>query len=242
MKSLEYIFISGETINLKCGLKIPQYKIQEIEESVGYSEYEGLVWSLTRNPYEFKFDFEDMEIDYNTITPYDMFLILNSGEPYADRYSNGWSLVDMLNFVFADSFVPEIEDGKIVFISINGRIDGSSISEIRDVFSKILFIEKPKERKPANEQAKELIKKQIKINAKKKVKYDIYSIMESLIWNKNSSETYETILKLTIRQIYSGYRNIEKINNFDNTINGLYSGVIDKEKINWESINWINKI
>lgn len=237
MKSLDYLFISKEPIQLECGLVIPQYSISEIENSeIGYKRYEDTIWTLTRYPYEFKFDLEDVGVDYNTLDAYDIFIILNQHREYE-------RLIEELNFIFDDNFTPRIEsNNNIIFVGNKGNVSKENINEIKSVLSKIFFMGIPKERKPANEQAKELIKKQIKLNSKKKVNFDLYSIIESLIWNKNSSETYDTILNRSIHQIYAGYRTIEKINNFNNTMNGYYAGVISKENINFEAIHWINKI
>lgn len=234
---LEYIYMTKYDIPLKSGLKIKQYSMDEIQKNIGYTEYENLISSLTREPYEFKFELEDINVDYKTLDSYDMFLILNAGSKIEE-------LIYKLNFVFGCTFEGyKNNNGEKFFKNELGyTLDRESAKEIKKVLCEYMFFKKPRERKPANERAKNLIKKQIKQNRNKKVRYNIYSIMESLVWNKESSYIYENIITLTPRQIYAGYKSIEKIKNFDNTLNGIYSGVIQSKDVDMNSIDWINKI
>lgn len=233
---MEYLYLTKYDIPLECGLKVKQYSIDEIQNYMGYDRYEHIIWSMTRYPYEFKFDLEDSGLDYKNTTDYDIFLMLN-GQRNIDEVSYE------LNYIFGENFQAYRKDGDLFFISENGnKIDRSTFSEIKKVLSSLLFLKKPKERKPANKKAKELIKRQIKLNAKKKVKYNIYSIMESLVWSDKSSYDYESIINLTPRQIYAGYSKIEQLTKFNNTLNGIYAGVIKSADVDFDSINWVNKI
>lgn len=232
-ENLDYLLFSGKEIKLDCGLSIKQHLISDINDKsgIGYKRYESVIWSLTRYPYEFKFDLDDANVDYSNLNTYDIFIMLISKMDYRDAITD-------LNYLFNDKF--EIVDNH--FKSDKGIIDEVSIEEIKKVLSKILFLRKPIERKPANEEAKKLIKKQIKINQNKKVQYDIYSIMYGLVASANSSETYETILNRTPHQIYASYLHTQKHKDFDNTMSGIYSGVINSKDVNLEKINWVNKI
>ena len=235
IKNLDYTLFKGSKsdIYLECGLKIKQYNIDEIHslDNIGYSRYENIIWSLTRYPYEFKFDLEEIDIDCSTLTSYDIFLML------VNQRDRAMVLAD-LNFLFDDDFY--LKDGFLQ--SDKGRIDSSTMLEIKQILEKIMFFKKPKERRPANEDAKKMIKLQIKKNKDKKVEYDIYSIMYSLVNNPYSSETYDTLLLRTPHQIYASYLHIQKEKDFDNTMSGLYAGIIKSADIDYNKINWINKI
>jgi len=231
----DYAFISKEPIVLECGIKIKQYSIDEIEHLIGYQKYERILWSLSREPYEFKFDLEDNGIDFKDMDSYDIFLILNAGRNIEDIISD-------FNFIFENRFTTFVKDEKVIFIASNNvEISGKTINSLKEVIRKMFFFDKPRERKPANEDAKKLIKKQIALQSKNRVKYDIYSIIEGIVWHENSSYRYEDIIKLTPRQVYAGYKNIKKIKEFNNTIDGIYSGVINSKDVNFDKINWINK-
>lgn len=233
ISNIDYLLFSGGYIPLDCGLSIKQYSIKDINENgIGYKRYESIIWSLTRYTYEFKFDLEDIGVDHTKLDEYDIFLMLI-------RQRSITEVIEDLNYLFDDKF--SIEDG--FFVSKNGsKINRDSIGEIKKTLSDIMFFKKPKERIPANESAKKLIKRQIKMQKNKKVEYDIYSIMYAVVLSPNSSETYETMLNRTPHQIYASYLNIKKQKDFDNTMSGIYSGVIKSADIDFNKINWINKI
>lgn len=231
--NIDYLLFSGKDIELKCGLTLKQYDINYINEAgIGYDRYEFIVWALTRYPYEFKFDLEDSGVDYNKLDEYDIFLMLIKKREVVDVF-------ECLEFLFGETF--KIIDG--YFTTKNGaRIDRDSIKEIKNILSKSMFFKKPKERKPANEEAKELIKKQIRRQKAKRVEYDIYSIMYALVLSPNCSETFKSMVNRTPHQIYASYFSVQKQKDFDNTMSGVYSGVIKSKDVEYNKINWINKI
>lgn len=231
--NLDYLLFSGKPIPLKCGLTIKQHSINEINElGIGYQRYEAIIWSLTRYPYEFKFDLEDIGLNHEDVSVYDVFLMLIRDRNISD-------VIEDMGFLFGEKF--SVVDGYLTSSS-GVRIDSDSILEVKEILCRAMFFKKPKERHPANEQAKKLIKRQIQMNKNKKVEYDIYSIMYSLVLSPNCGETFESMLNRTPHQIYASYLNIQKQKDFDNTMSGVYSGVIKSADINYEKINWINKI
>lgn len=231
--NIDYLLFSGKDIPLKNGLKIKQYSISDINENgIGYDRYEFIIWAMTRYSYEFKFDLEDSGIDYNKLKTYDIFLMLI-------KQHDSLEILEDIEFIFGESFSPK--DGYLTSNS-GAVLNEESIEEIKEILCKSMFFKKPKERKPANKEAKDLIKKQIKKNRNKRVEYDIYSIMYALVLSPNCSETFESMLDRTPHQIYASYFSIQKQKDFDNTMSGIYSGVIKSKDIEYKKINWINKI
>lgn len=250
-KNIEYKLLRGKPINLKNGLIISQPKLDDIqnycEDFGGYDAYEGLIYSLTRFSYEFKFDLEDAGIDYKEKNGFDIFLMLNSSDVQQTR--------KLLNLVFwhynkedkkyeLENFNLYQKEDSYYFKSekSNCILDASSINEVREVFMKMFFMEKPRERKPKDDMAKELVKLDIEMKRKEKPKYDIYSIMDSLVWSDNTYD-YETIWSLTPHQIYRGYNRVDRIKSFDYFMTGYYSGNIDSKdfKNKVSQVNWIGK-
>lgn len=256
---VEFYEVNGDL--LKCEISLPQYSMNELKKKnggIGYLEYESLIYSLTREPYEYKFQFEDIGVDYSNFTSFDIFLTLRSKD-------NIHHLLDELSFLFGGEIslykIDEIELAEkstlddvvmklsklkipISFIDLQKSffINSISIENIKEILMKSLFLKKAKERKPANDIAKKFIKMQNQINSKKEPKYDIISIQSSICCNKYCNETFANINKLTPYQIYNIYYNIEKIKKFDDIINGLYSGSVNKDDIDFSDISWINKI
>jgi hypothetical protein len=244
----DYRLIKGLPIHLKNGFIVAQHKFSTIEEYMTYDEYERIIYSLTRFPYEFKFDLEDIGIDYMTKNSFDIFLMLNG------------DMLDVLhrklNFIFLyynkdnkkyelENFIPIEKKNTIIFKSLKSDLELNTITinEIKKVLMNMFFMSIPKERKPANEMAKELVKRDIELKRKERADYDIYSIIDSLVWSSGSKYDYKTIFELTPHQIYRGYNRIDRIKNFDYLMNGVYSGMIDSDNIEKRinKNNWINK-
>lgn len=246
--NLDYRLIKGLPIHLENGFIIGQHSFDTIEEYMTYDEYEKIIYSLTRFPYEFKFDLEDAGIDYMTKNSFDIFLMLNS------------DILDVLhrklNFIFLyynkntkkyeiENFIPIKSNGGYAFKSLKSdlEINTITINEIKKVLMEMFFMSIPEERHAANDMAKELIKRDIEMKRKETPKYDIYSIIDSLVWSSGSKYDYDTIFKLTPHQIYRGYNRIDKIKNFDYFMGGVYNGMIETKSIDKKikKNNWINK-
>lgn len=243
------ILFSGDPIHLDCGLIINQSSFGEIKNNITYKSYEEMVIAMTRYPYEFKFDLEDQGIDYTTKNTFDMFLMLNdfSTDSKIDE------MCEILNFMFChkyknkyirENFDINSKDNELYFKSrLSGNIiDKNTIEEIKKAFMKIHYMQVPKERKPVGEMAKEMVKMDIVMKRKEKPKYDIYSIMDGLIWT-GGVYTYKTILELTPHQIYRSYMKVNRVKTYDFYMQGVYHGIIDSKELNKRisKIDWINK-
>jgi hypothetical protein len=102
----------------------------------------------------------------------------------------------------------------------------------------------PKEEYTAgNERARkfmEQLKKQRAETEKlKKPKINLHSIISAVGWK---SKSFKFISELNIYQLYDGYYRLGYIDNYDNTMTGIYTGNIDGSKIKLPDINWANII
>lgn len=257
-------FFFGEPLQLESGLVIYQPTIKEIKESVGLEYYEFMLMSLSRYSYEYKFDFEDMGLDYKNYSTYDMFIdlickpiihesISKDGQIDYTTLNNKQQKVEKcLKLIFGNDFMLTLNNGDFILgytsedngeLCIDVVYDNTTADEVRDAIYQILLLKKPKERKPANEMAKKFIKMDIEWQRKHRVgSYSIYTILTSLFWKSNYSGTHEELYNLTIHQVYEGYLTIQKINNHDNILSGIWHGTVNQAKINMDKMNWINKI
>lgn len=230
---LNVCLFEGVPLHLNNGIIINQPTFREIKDSIGYQDYETLIFSMTRFPYEFKFDLEDRGIDYKTQSVYDIFILMN-----IDLIKSG-KLEDLLNFMFLyqtksgkyenEKFLLQSNEKNIYFKSIvtGNEINSSTIEEIKKVFMEMMFMKAPKERNPVDDFAKELVKMDIEQKRNERPDCDMYSIMDGIVNSKGSSYTYETILDLTPHQIYRSYYRIDKEKQYDLFMEGVYHGTID---------------
>ncbi len=96
--------------------------------------------------------------------------------------------------------------------------------------------------KAGNEQARKLIEKIKKNRAKSKPSQqpiNLHSIISAVGWK---AESFNFISKLNIYQLYDGFYRLGVIDNYNNTMTGIYTGNIDGSKIKLPEINWANII
>lgn len=253
--NLEYLLLSKKPIKITEKLYFHQHTMKEIEESVGYENYEQIIFAATRETYEYKFQFEKAGIDFKDLTFISLFFEFTLGNDLVDFMNTKITKTDrtiqILNFMFNADF-------KLAQFKINKKNERDTIGfydektkdciysdnfyMFKNIFTKMLFIKKPKERFAKNQQAKDLIIRDMELQNRDNIDRNIYSIISSLLWSPNCKETHESIWNLTPYQIYNGFLTVEKIKNFDNTMSGYYHGTINSKDFNIKDIHWTKKI
>jgi hypothetical protein len=235
-------FMKGLPIVINEHLTLHQHTLDEIEDAVGFMNYQMTVHSLLRYNYEFEFDMEDAGLKFNDYNNYDVFfMLMNSDE------QNRRIFLTVFEFVFKTKFTIINVEGalRLSFLAECGAymvLDMDMFVELRKVLTVMFFYSKPKRRIAKDKNARNLIQRDMKKRQNDACKYSIYSIMSSIVWSPNSSETYETIWNKTPYQIYEGFKTIEKINNFNYVLLGIHNGNIDSKKVEWNMINWIKEV
>jgi len=235
-------FMKGSPITINEHLTLYQHTLDEIEDSVGFMNYQMVVHSSLRFNYEFEFEMEDAGLKFNDFDNYDIFLMMMDSLDDGERI-----FIDVLNFMFNTTFKLAYNGKRKMFSYLSNcgayvMLDEEAFVELRNILAIMFFYSRPKRRIAKDKNARMLIQRDIKRRQKDACKYSIYSIMSSIVWSPNSSETYETIWYKTPYQIYEGFKTIEKINNFNYVLLGVHNGNIDSKKVEWNKINWIKEV
>lgn len=94
-----------------------------------------------------------------------------------------------------------------------------------------------------NEIARKLIEKIKKKKAEamkyEKKKINLHSIISAVGWK---AESFDSISKLSIYQLYNGYGRLGIIDNYHYTMTGIYAGTVDAKGIKLPDLNWANII
>lgn len=121
-------------------------------------------------------------------------------------------------------------------------VDRENYEKIIEILKMQNFInEKKDEYRPANKQARELLKI-IKENKKmvaqaKKNRSDLASIISGVVW-KSGNVDIHNVWSLTVYQLYDAYFRLMQIDNHSQTMGGVYAGTIDSKKINFDDLSW----
>lgn len=241
-KSFSLIRNKQYQINENISINIPT--LGEIYD-YGDNEYFRLIQLLTSTPYDLMVQFDDIGIDYETITEYQLFLMLFEGfVAQGIDLSIIFGSLDLTALQLAES---KITNG-IVLIDQeqNCIIDQLIQQDICDVIRKIHFLKK-QDKKAGNQAAKEYLIERNRIKqrraAKKQKQRSILD--ESIIHLVNTEEfkyNYEECMDLSIYKFNASLHQIQKKKDWEQTMNGVYFGTVDLSKLNIEKNHWMSSI
>lgn len=189
---------------------------------------------------------EKLNIDFTTISDFDLFLLLyNTMDKEIIRKKSN---LLFKGFNFADFVISKNEQtGKVVLYNPKDdiEINETKYKWLSTVFCTIHLYTKPRPIKPANETARKwiieraLAKERFNKN-KKQVGSRFDDLILALVNNANFKYNFETVYDLTVYNFYASAKQIIKKYQVDNLYHGIYSGCVDSSKINSDELNWLS--
>lgn len=228
-----------------------QYRIQDglsiyiptIGEIYDYdeTEYYRVVQLLTAMPYDLMVQFDDIGMDYETITEYQLFLMmLENFKLQRQDMSIVFGSLDLQGL-----YVAEDADGVRIMIDSDGNIviNQRTQRQIADILRKIHFLEKNL-KKAGNAEAKKYLIERNRLKQKRAAKKQQPSFLdEGIIKLVNTEEfkyNYEQCMDLSIYKFNASLHQIPKKKNWEQTMNGAYFGTVDLSKLNMEKLHWMS--
>ena len=229
-----------------------QYRIQDglsiyvptIGEIYDYdeAEYYRVVQLLTAMPYDLMVQFDDIGLDYETITEYQLFLMmLENFKLQRQDMSIVFGSLDLQTLRIADNGTP---DGQIMVDPSGNIVISQAIQrQIANVLRKIHFLEKNL-KKAGNAEAKKYLIERNRLKQKRAAKKQQPSFLdEGIIKLLNTEEfkyNYEQCMDLSIYKFNASLHQIPKKKNWEQTMNGAYFGTVDLSKLNMEKLHWMS--
>lgn len=210
----------------------------------GENEYYRIVQLLTSVPYDLMVQFDDIGVDYENITEFQLFLMML--ESFTMQKKD-------LSIIFSNLDIQSLRmdkdsntgDGIIVDSQNNRIIDKATQIEICNVIRKIHFWSK-NEKKAGNAEAKKYLIERNRLKQKRAAKKPFRSFLdEGIIKMVNTEEfkyNYEQCMDLSIYKFNASLQQIPKKKNWEQTMNGAYFGTVDLSKINMEKIHWMSSV
>ena len=228
--------LAGMPIKIQDSLYVYQYIIKQIIVNIGIEKY-NLYLSLLLIDEDYIE--ETLNKDDLNITPYE-FTLVNCLHNIDFRNL----LLEAYKVFLKYEVVFDKQYGLICIANDNPiSIDLELYQKIQQILRKSNYIPEPEKYDPANEKAKEFIKKLKKNrrNAKKYIKseFTLADVISGVKWR--SGESYRNIFNLTMYQLYDGLSRLQVIDNYDNTMFGIYTGNIDSKKID-SKLSWFKAI
>lgn len=208
------------------------------------SEYYRIVQLLTSVPYDLMVQFDDIGLDYEMITEYQLFLMM---------LENFKSQNQDLSLVFHSCDLQQLhvaentKTNETVVIDSDGNciIDRSTQIQIANVLRRIHFW-KRNDRKAGNAEAKKYLIERNRLKQKRAAKKRQRSYLdESVIKLVNTEEfkyNYEQCMDLSIYKFNASMQQIPKKKNWEQMVSGAYFGTVDFSKIDIEKIHWMSSV
>lgn len=231
--------VTDYKINDKISIHVPT--VDEIFD-FGDQKYYSIVQTLVATPFDLMVELDDIGIDYETITDYQLFiLMMESIAVNEDDTSIFFGDLNLKNFQEA---VNSQNGEKVLWDKGNDIVIDQMIAlEICNAIRKIHFWEAPIGRAGNAEAKRYLIdrnRKKKKRLAKKPYKSFLESMIISLVNTEEFPYNYETVMGLSVYKLNASWRQIQKKKHWEQTMNGVYFGTVDTTKINLEKINWLS--
>lgn len=231
--------ISDYEINDKISVHVPT--VNEIFD-FGDQKYYSIVQTLVATPFDLMVELDDIGIDYETITDYQLFILMM--ESIAVNEDDTSILFGDLNLKGFQEAVNPQNGEKVLWSKDNDIVIDQMIAlEICNAIRKIHFWEAPIGRAGNAEAKRYLIernRKKKKRLAKKPYKSFLESMIISLVNTEEFPYNYETVMDLSVYKLNASWRQIQKKKHWEQTMNGVYFGTVDTTKINLEKINWLS--
>lgn len=218
------------------GIEIKPFTIGEIVE-IGHEKYQQMmnIFAL-----EIEDVIKDIPEELNGITVFDLFLRSGLQELF-EGFIGATSL--FLRIENTNDFA--IDEEFNVVVNKTKKINRDNWSNICEIIQMQNCVkrEKSEDYNPANEEARKIIEKIKALKRENPIKELItLPSMISGIANKSNNLNILNIWDLTIYQLYDALNRLNLIDNYQFTLNGIYAGTVNGEKINMKDLNWMNII
>lgn len=231
--------ISDYEINDKISVHVPT--VNEIFD-FGDQKYYSIVQTLIATPFDLMVELDDIGIDYESITNYQLFLLMM--ESIAINEEDTSIFFGNLNLKSFQEAVNPQNGEKVLWDKDNDIVIDQMIAlEICNAIRKIHFWKAPIG-KAGNAEAKAYLiernRKKKQRLAKKPYKSFLESMIISLVNTEEFPYNYETVMGLSIYKLNASWRQIQKKKHWEQTMGGVYFGTVDTSKIDLEKINWLS--
>lgn len=232
-------------------LKVSDYKVNDniavhvptVDEifDFGDQKYYNIVQTLIATPFDLMVELDDIGIDYETITDYQLFVLMM--ESIAINEEDTSIFFGNLNLKSFQEAVNPQNGEKVLWDKDNDIVIDQMIAlEICNAIRKIHFWKAPLG-KAGNAEAKAYLiernRKKKQRLAKKPYKSFLESMIISLVNTEEFPYNYETVMGLSIYKLNASWRQIQKKKHWEQTMGGVYFGTVDTSKIDLEKINWL---
>ena len=243
---LRYV-IQGEDFHINDFIVIHNPTVREVSE-YGEFKFAQLLNLLTRRPYDVAVELDDIKLNYQKLTDWDLFVDdpLDDGIRHVPKENTSifFGNIDFTNMIPITS-----EDGtKRLVLSDNPMvvIDQSIFTYITKYLRHLYFIDEKVEFDAGNEQMRRALldkmrRKQKKLvrdyqNGKVKMQSNLSNMIHYCCNHSEFCYNYAEVMDIKLGLLYASYYYIQYSNEREHIVDGMYHGTIDVGKMKDKSV------
>lgn len=232
--------ITGQPFDVGVGITLYQPSMREIA-MFGEEEYLHVVSAITSEPFDVPYYLDQMGIDFEKISPFELFCMMSGGIPQ----SSSKLLFGDLDF---SKFRVVQRDNEIILMNSRGVIiDSRTRERMADNLRRIHGLPKNILKSCGNKTTHNLVimqqKKEIERAKRKKELLGDHSSYAALISSLACEwHSYDEVLNLKVGQFFDAILRLGYKSNADNLYRGLYSGAISYKDIKKNDLDWMRPI
>lgn len=211
---------------------------------MGEEEYYNIAQLLTCVPYDLMAQLDDMGIDYEQLTEYELFVMLLKSFIVGEKDISSVIRCDELNDL---RIVENVDSKEMLLVNSNDDVVINVMiqRQIAAAIRRIHFWHKT-EYKAGNAEAKKYILERTKLKLKRAAKKPHVSFLdENIIALVNTEEfkyDYESVMDLNIYKLNASIHQIPHKKNWDELMMGVYFGTIDANTLDIQKLHWMSSL
>lgn len=236
----EIRLLTGQPFDIGVGITLNQPSMLDIAK-FGEHEYLSVVSAVTSEPFDMPYFLYQVGIDFEQISPFELFCLLIKGIPQ----SSSRLLFGDLDFT---KFKVATQNNELILINEDGIIIDSQLREriadnVRRMHCLPKNILKSCENKFTHKLMIEQQKKNIEREQRKKDLFGDNSQYASLISSLACEwHDYDKVFDLKVGQFFDAIIRLGYKNNANNLYRGLYAGTVSFQNIKKQDLDWMRPI
>ena len=238
---LKYVISGNDASFCKGKVVVHNPSLAEIRD-YGEDRYAAEMSAIVMRPYDAAVMLDDAGLNYQEIKDFDLFLLtIRATLPEPSL------LIPSISFKEFEVGVNPDNGRPILYHPAKGIIiDELIYTQIVEYVRAIHFIRAAIDYDAGNSATRQyLIRKMRRDMERRKRKphsSQYSSIISALVNNANCKYNYESIWQLKVSQLWDSFFRVNKLQSYQNTMIGVYTGNVDAGKLDKDTLSWFGRI
>jgi len=206
----------------------------------GEEKYFSVVTAFIATPFDYKVQLTDMGYDYESMDKFEFLY------PLIKSIRNDDSRILFGDIDFTQVSIRERADNNELVLLYGDEVvmDTLSYALVSEFIRKINGFPLKKPEKYLNEHVKQYIldveRNKLRNPKKEQYKPVLLNIVSALVNSERNPYDYGSIMDISISQLHDSLSRVQKIQHYENVVDGMYHGTVSSKDVNMQDLNWLS--